>query len=252
MVQDTFSSIFDSIKQRTTNPFLGTLIIVWLLKNWKLVYSLFYFDAKFTLNQRLNYISSYFDRHSFLLNMLFVVLITVAVLIFTYILLALSRLLSDSYERILMPLVSKWTDSSSIVLKVDYETLKGIIIELEEKLENERLAKAELKSQRDSLDERYVKLLGEVANGNKEEDIDTSTYRAVSNDFKMKGFDDIVDGVLHNIDSGLPVKKGLPVVVDLLDNDFIYVRGSDDEETAFFGFTVEGELFKRYWERISQ
>lgn len=252
MVKDTFNSILDNIKERTTNPFLGTLVVVWLFKNWKLVYSLIYFDTKLTLQDRLKYIEVYFKDTSFTWNLIHTIFLTIGILVVTYLLLSLSRLLSDTYERILLPLISKWTDQSSIVLKTDYQKVIEQVAQLEEKLEKERLSKAELKSQRDSIDERYVKLLAEAGTDSKEDDIDTSAYRSVSNDFKMKGFDDVVDKVLYDIEAGFPIEKGLPVVQDLLDNDYIYVRGSEDKEKAFFGFTEEGELFKHYWDRVSQ
>ncbi|HEY0056585.1 MAG TPA: hypothetical protein VGB63_14620 [Pedobacter sp.] len=65
MIKDIFDSFKDNLRERTTNPFLGTFVIVWVIKNWKLVYSLFYFDKDFTLEKRLNYISSYFKEDTF-------------------------------------------------------------------------------------------------------------------------------------------------------------------------------------------
>jgi len=107
MVKDTINSILNNIKERTTNPFLGTLIVVWLVKNWTLVYSLLYFDSKLKLQDRLEYIKTYFSTHSFLLNMVFVILITLGVLILTYILLGISRYLTEIYERRLVPKISE-------------------------------------------------------------------------------------------------------------------------------------------------
>jgi len=127
MVKDTLNSMLENIKERTTNPFLGTLIVVWVIKNWTLVYSLLYFDSAFKLKDRLNYISHYFSDHSFIWNMMYVILITLAVLILTYILLSISRLVTDTQERIIVPMISKWTDKSSVVLKTEYVKLQEVI-----------------------------------------------------------------------------------------------------------------------------
>ena len=158
MISDSLSSIFDNIKERTTNPFLGTLIVVWTIKNWKLVYSLFYFDSSLKLDDRLDKITDHFKDQSFLLNMSSVILITLVVLILTYLLLSISRYVTDIYERMVIPKISKWTDKSSVVLKSDYILLEEGIKQLRLRLEEERLAKVAAQSERDQIDTKLTEL----------------------------------------------------------------------------------------------
>lgn len=158
MVKDTFNSVLDNIKERTTNPFLGTLVVVWLFKNWKLVYSLIYFDSKLTLKARLGYIDFYFKDTNFLWNLFYTILITLGILTLTYALLSISRLLTDTYDRIVVPWLSKITDKSSVVLKTVYNSLQEEYRILEKRLDEERTARATIQKERDTLSEEIVKL----------------------------------------------------------------------------------------------
>jgi hypothetical protein len=159
MIKDSLNSILGNIKERTTNPFLGTLIVVWVVHNWRLVYSIFYFDRTFKLEQRLGYINRYFNDNPFLSNLLWVVVMTVFVLLFTYFMLSISRLITDTQERIVVPMISKWTDGSSVVLKSDYLVQKEIIKQLELRLEEERLAKVAAQQERDNVDAKLADVL---------------------------------------------------------------------------------------------
>ena len=120
MIKDFLVSFKDNIKEKTTNPFFGTLTIVWTVKHWKFVYSLFNFDDSATLDTRLTFIETYFKDESFWSYLLSPVLLTFAVIIGSYTLINLSRLIINIFEKKVTPYVYKVTDSSSIVLKQDY------------------------------------------------------------------------------------------------------------------------------------
>lgn len=245
MVKDTLNSVFENIKERTTNPFLGTLAIVWLIKNWTLVYSLFYFDGGFKLQQRLDYISKYFSEKSFLLNMIYVILITLAVLIITYILLALSRLISDSYERLILPLVSKWTDKNSIVLKSKYQELELVVKQLEARLEEERIAKVNAQNERDSLVKKQNDSLNTAS-------ADETALRRVGNYFLNANLVKQVSSIITDIQNNESVPNGDSVVTKLLNEDMIVFRSSDsnDLKYTYYNFTDFGKQFLRYWNNM--
>lgn len=50
MIEDLFVSFKENIKGKTTNPFFGTLILVWIFHNWRLIYSIFNFDTSSNLD----------------------------------------------------------------------------------------------------------------------------------------------------------------------------------------------------------
>ena len=130
MIQDFLLSFKDNIKQKTTNPFFGTLIIVWSIHNWELLYSLFNFKESITLDNRIIYIRQFLSSIPFLENLGLCIFITIIVLIITYFLLNLSRLIVNFYEKKITPYIFKITDSSSIVLKSEYEKLESRVGEL--------------------------------------------------------------------------------------------------------------------------
>ena len=189
MLKDTLSSIFDNLKERTTNPFLGTLIIVWIFRNWSLVYGLFNFGTGTKLKDKLQYITDYYNNQPFVLNMVFVVLITLGVLIFTYCMLAISRFLTDTYDKIIIPFIAKKTDKGSVVLKSEYIILQEVVKALGSRLEEERLAKVGAQNEREQADQRLISALStknessnmqETKSDNKMSDTEQS-YSRVSN-----------------------------------------------------------------------
>ncbi|RZL12690.1 MAG: hypothetical protein EOO89_19140 [Pedobacter sp.] len=256
MVKDTLNSVFDNLKERATNPFLGTLIVVWLVKNWKLVYSLFYFDGQIKLEDRLKYIDKYFKDHSFLLNLVFVILITLGVLILTYILLTISRLLTDFYERIVIPWISKVTDRSTVVLKVEYNKLLEEVKRLETRLDEERLSRITAQNERDDALKSKEIVRDEVVidgNGNSpalgsanKSDLyfDEVTTRIRSAMHKDE-FDSIISDVLNRN----TLSKHSEKVHLLLREGLIKLTGDVSTSVAQYSLTDEGKLYMKYWNK---
>lgn len=50
---DAINSFFSNIKDKLTNPFFGTLIIVLIFQHWELWFAVFNFDEDCTLTDRL-------------------------------------------------------------------------------------------------------------------------------------------------------------------------------------------------------
>ena len=147
MIKDLLVSFKDNVQRRTTNPFLGTFAIVWLLRNWKLVYTFFYFDSSTTLNQRINIIATYFTANKFTVDLLWNIWWTLIALTTTLILINLSRLIVNLFEKRLTPWIYRITDSNSVVLKETYDSLRNEKFELEIKFEAERDSKSKLQKE---------------------------------------------------------------------------------------------------------
>jgi hypothetical protein len=170
MIKDSLNSIFDNIKERTTNPFLGTLIVVWIVHNWTLVYSMFYFDSSFKLLNRVEYIEKYFVKKPFLEHLVYVVGITIVVLVLTYVMLSISRLITDTQEKIVVPQISKLVAGKTyIVLKKDYDTVVELTKDLYARVDEERLAKVAAQNERDESDKKYLNIKTQYG-------VDTDTY----------------------------------------------------------------------------
>ncbi len=138
MIKDFFVSFTDNIKEKTRNPFLGTYAVVWLIRNWYVVYMVFNFDKDCTMDDKLRLISEYFESHPFWENIGINILYTFGVLLATYILLNLSRLIVNGFERNLTPWIYKVTDKSSIVTKDTYQESLSRIKKMEADLESEK------------------------------------------------------------------------------------------------------------------
>lgn len=221
MVKDLFDSFKDNIKERTTNPFLGTFLIVWLIKNWVLVYSLFYFDSKLTLDKRISYIQDYFNAQPFWLNLLIVVSITVLILILTYILLALSRLMANFNETTIIPWIYKVTDKSSIVRKVDYLLLRDKIRELEQRVEAEREAKLQAFRERDQLELQMVSNANNIPATNELLTTDVKFFNKIVGEYDKE----LIGQVVVNIRKGIYLGT-MPLLNDLLKYNFVEVMSS--------------------------
>ncbi len=140
MIKDLLVSFKDNIKVKTTNPFFGTLIVVWLFHNYKFVYTIFNFRASTGLDDRLTFLGTYLESENFIPNFLWCIGYAILVLISTYILLNFSRLIVYAFDKKLTPWIKKVTDSNSIVDKDEYEILQQENIKLVGRIDQEREA----------------------------------------------------------------------------------------------------------------
>lgn len=138
MVKELLLSFKDNLKSKTTNPFYGTLIIVWIIHNWELIYTFFYFEPSLTFDDRVSFLQEYLNPSPFLNNLINCIFISFAVLVVSFFLLNLSRLITNFYEKRITPWIYKITDSNSVVLKSDFELLKKDRDNISDKLNLER------------------------------------------------------------------------------------------------------------------
>ncbi len=169
MIKDFLISFRDNFKEKTRNPFLGTYLIVWVIRNWELLYTLFNFDSDYKLSDKIGYIKSYYLEHGFITNLFTSILWAFGLLILTYLLLAISRFITNFSEKRITPWIYKITDSNTIVLKETYEALRNENSRIEDKLESEREIKkrllievSELENEIDSLKVNYSNSIEEL------------------------------------------------------------------------------------------
>lgn len=156
MIKYFFDSFTDNIKEKTRNPFLGTYAIVWLIRNWYVVYIVFNFDKECTIDDKLRLITEYFERNPFWINVGININYTFGILIGTYVLLNLSRVIVNSFERNVTPWIYKITDMSSIVKKEEYDVAVKRINELNAVIEEERNKRYKLQETYDNLEQELA------------------------------------------------------------------------------------------------
>uniref|UniRef100_UPI00138A1F20 hypothetical protein n=1 Tax=Pontibacter pamirensis TaxID=2562824 RepID=UPI00138A1F20 len=159
MIKDIFDSLRDNISQKTSNPLLATILIVWTFKNWRLLYGLFYFDEDTKLEERIAYIEIYYSEVNFYENLFFSILYAFCVLIITYVLLSASRYIVNFYDKIIIPRVYRLTDKTSVVLKSDYIELLRMNEEIDNKYSTERDSKNRVKAELEVMESNYTELV---------------------------------------------------------------------------------------------
>lgn len=152
MIKDLILSFKDNISQKAKNPFLGIYVIVWTIRNWELVYSVFNFDDDVKRETKIAFIKNYFVENPFLANIFWNIVISTGVLIGTYLLLNLSRLIVNFYDKIVSPWIYQITDKSSIVLKSDFQVLEHKNESLEKKIIELKKEKNQLQDQIENIE----------------------------------------------------------------------------------------------------
>ncbi|WP_111308932.1 hypothetical protein [Confluentibacter sediminis] len=82
-MEETTESLKDAIKERVSNPFIGKLLLAWIIWNWKITYVTFFVSEERLSVNRLDFVSKYLNPHSIFnfLNIYFVPLLITAFLI---------------------------------------------------------------------------------------------------------------------------------------------------------------------------
>ena len=115
MIFKVFKSAKDLTGDKIRNPFFGTYILVWIIRNWDLIYTLIYFDEGTELSGRLECIQNYFKENDFTKGILNNLWITAVVLIISYLLLNISRFIVSYSELEIKPKIDKLTRCALII-----------------------------------------------------------------------------------------------------------------------------------------
>lgn len=135
---DNITSLFDNYKGKIRNPFIGTIISVWLIHNWRIPFALFNFDDDCTMQDKINYIADYFGKQDFWSELGEIIFYSFLILVFTFLLMAISRFLTDSYYIIIEKTLITFIDKNAVYSKEDKILLDERILELENLLNSKR------------------------------------------------------------------------------------------------------------------
>lgn len=118
---EVINSFFGNIKNKFTNPFFGTLMLVLILHHWKLIFGLLNFDKKQTLREKLNFIEGYIESNITLKSFAWDSLQALLYMIFGYLIIVLTRSIVLWIELWLMPIITGKVINKKVVLRSDYE-----------------------------------------------------------------------------------------------------------------------------------
>jgi len=155
MISKIFKSLKDNIQGKVTNPFFGTLIIVWCIHNYEFLYTFFNFEKGTCLSCRNILIGAYIDKGFHWLMLLECIGYTFVAILISYLLMGLTRLFIQFYDRQINPLIFKFTDKGSVVLKAVFEAKEQELSYAEKRFNTERDDKLKLQTEYDKLEQRY-------------------------------------------------------------------------------------------------
>jgi hypothetical protein len=104
--KDITVSFSNLLKSRSRNPFYGTLIIVYLFRNYKLIYKLFFLKEKDQLN-KISYLDGLFNHEILIEELLISSLYAFTAMASSYVILNLSELLRGVFSNVINIWVKK-------------------------------------------------------------------------------------------------------------------------------------------------
>lgn len=121
------------------NPFLGTLSLIWVIRNWQIVYAIFLDDRPFDV--RLEFIKCRISATTFweIIEQFGInVGLTILAIIVIYLLVYFTRLITNIFENRILPWIYKLSFEGKIVLKTEKDKIEKEKNILEERLRQER------------------------------------------------------------------------------------------------------------------
>lgn len=245
MIKDFFVSFRDNFKDKVKNPFLGTYLLVWLLSNWQLIFLLFNFDKGVLLKDKIKIIDEYFVNNPFFLGVFSNVVYAFLVLVVTYLLLNISRGIVNIFEKQLKPLVYKKTDISSIVLREDFEILKGERDNLLIRINKERDEKAKVESELKNAEEKLNNLRQEKSKSEEAlyfANFDNSPQKTLFKKLKENQLLDKFIIISNEIKKGNRFNSGEKSIDPFVNLGLIELRNVNNLGAKKFNLTNDGEV----------
>lgn len=152
------TDFFTNIKEKITNPFFGTLILVSLARNWDLFYSLFNFSNNSSRLYKIQYIRNYIVDKNIFLEALINILWASIIVIVGYFFVIVFRTFSIWIEFKAMPYLTGKVVSTEIVRKEEYMLIKEERDKYAERYEEQHKNVREYSKENDELrDKDYEK-----------------------------------------------------------------------------------------------
>ena len=117
---DVINSFFSNVKDKLTNPYFGTLIIVLLLHHWELIFGIFNFDAGNTLTDKIQFVETYIDENLTWGTFLWDALSALGFMLLGYMIVVGTRSFVLFIEHWVMPAVTGKVVHKNVVRRTEY------------------------------------------------------------------------------------------------------------------------------------
>jgi hypothetical protein len=119
-MKEKVDELLDGIKERLKSNFLLTFIVIWLIRHWVVVFTIFNFDSYYFLDSKVTKLKVYFESEGFLGLWLCPVFFSILSIISYYALSGLSEYLHIKYENLRKWIYRKW-DNKKIKTIEEYD-----------------------------------------------------------------------------------------------------------------------------------
>tara|TARA_R110002012_G_scaffold194501_1_gene362304 strand:- start:714 stop:1679 length:966 start_codon:yes stop_codon:yes gene_type:complete len=117
---EVINSFFSNIKDKLTNPYFGTLILVLLIHHWELFFSIFNFDDGLTLSEKLILIETYIENNITWKSFIWDALQAMIYMFTGYLIIILTRSIVLFIEHWVMPFVTGKVVHKNVVRRTEY------------------------------------------------------------------------------------------------------------------------------------
>lgn len=160
---EVINSFFSNIKNKLTNPFFGTLILVLIIHHWELWFAIFNFDDSFTLDQKVEFIQKYTTENLTFWIFLWDIGQAAIYMLLGYLLVLATRSLVLFVEYRIMPWLTGKIVNKNVVRKSEYDEVvkerEEYFDQYEEQRENVRKFSKAIDEQTEQIKEKDKNLL---------------------------------------------------------------------------------------------
>lgn len=118
---EIINSFFSNIKDKLTNPFFGTLILVLILHHWELWYAPFNFEDSYSLNEKIKFIEEYISNNLTFISFLWDIGQAILYMFLGYFIIVATRSLVLWVEFGFMPTITGKIVNKNVVRKIEYD-----------------------------------------------------------------------------------------------------------------------------------
>lgn len=160
---EVINSFFKNVKDKLTNPYFGTLILVLLFHHWELIYSIFNFDEKLNLDAKLKSIKKYISTNITFESVMYDALWALILMLAGYLIIVITRSIILWVEFWLMPFITGKIINKNVVKKEEYDNVvkerEEYFDQYEEQRENVRTFSKTIDEQTEQIKEKDKTLL---------------------------------------------------------------------------------------------
>jgi hypothetical protein len=168
---EIINSFFTNIKDKLTNPFFGTLILVLIIHHWELWFSIFNFDNDCTLNDKVIFIKTYIENNLTISLFTWNIVLAIIFMFIGYLVIVGTRSLVMWVEFWLMPLITGKIVNKNVVRKSEFDEVvkerEEYFDQYEEQRKNVRYFSKTIDDQTEQIKQKDINFLEQTNTINK-------------------------------------------------------------------------------------